>query len=211
MKSAFERNPASVPVGFLLNSGKKEDGDDRKCSPCFEGSGGVSVTARRTTRWPNPVWPPVGLFEPQVTSVVQIFREPPSRLRVPYQSDRGRSPSASCLMHDRPFHGAPQPSDEPWRRFHDAQLLCYVRLLPCGCPLESIFRLSKSQASYEPLDVIVRSSLPGRMAHSAITSPRVSLARNPTEPLGPPSIRLADPFRPGRMRRIQVSEDQLEN
>jgi hypothetical protein len=32
VKSAIERNPASVPVGFLLNSGKKEDGDDRKCS-----------------------------------------------------------------------------------------------------------------------------------------------------------------------------------
>jgi hypothetical protein len=112
------------------------------------------VTARRTTRWPNPVWPPVGLFEPQATSVVQIFREPPSRLRVPYQSDRGRSPSASCLMHDRPFHGAPQPSDEPWRRFHDAQLPCYARLVPCfvpcRCPLESIFRLSKPLANYEP-------------------------------------------------------------
>src|ERR1022692_2101943 len=84
------------------------------------------------------------------TSDVQIFREPPSRLRVPYQSDRGRSPSASCLMHDRPFHGAPQPSDEPWRRFHDAQLPCYARLLPCRYPLESIFRLSKPHASYEP-------------------------------------------------------------
>src|ERR1035437_967666 len=42
-------------------------------------------------------------FELQATSDVQIFREPPSRLRVPYQSDRGRSPSASCLRHDRPF------------------------------------------------------------------------------------------------------------
>jgi hypothetical protein len=80
--------------------------------------------------------------------------------------------------------------------------------LPCRSPLESIFQLSKPHASYEPLDVIVRSSLPGRMAHSAITSPRVSLARNPTEPLEPPSIRLADPFRPGRMRRIQVCEDR---
>ena len=121
------------------------------------------------------------------------------------------SASASCLLHDRPFHGAPRPYDEPWRHFHDAPLLCYARLLPCGCPLESIFRPSKSQASYEPLDVIVRSSLPGRMAHSAITSTRVSLSRNPTEPLEPPSIRLADPFRPGRMRRIQVCGDQLEN
>ena len=35
--------------------------------------------------------------------------------------------------------------------------------------------------------------------------------RIPAEPLEPPSIRLADPFRPGRMRRIQVCEDQLEN
>src|ERR1039458_608227 len=72
-------------------------------------------------------------FELQATSDVQIFREPPSRLRVPYQSDRGRSPSASCLRHDRPFHGAPQPSDEPWRRFRDAQLPCYARLVPCRC------------------------------------------------------------------------------
>src|ERR1019366_6079163 len=95
----------------------------------------------------------------QVTSVVKISREPPSKLRVPYQSARGRSPSASSLMHDRPFHGPPQPYDEPWRRFHDAQLLCYARLLPCGCPLESIFRLCKHQAIYEPLDFIVRSSL----------------------------------------------------
>src|ERR1019366_9267606 len=47
------------------------------------------------------------------------------------------------------------------------RVFCHV----CGCPLESIFRLSKSQARYEPLDVNVRSSLPGRMvAHSAITS-----------------------------------------
>jgi hypothetical protein len=72
-------------------------------------------------------------FELQATSDVQIFREPPSRLRVPYQSDRGRSPSASWLRHDRPFHGAPQPSDEPWRRFHDTQLPCYARLVPCRC------------------------------------------------------------------------------
>jgi hypothetical protein len=48
VKSAFERNPASVPVGFLLNSGKKEDGDDRKCSSCFERSRGMSVTTGRT-------------------------------------------------------------------------------------------------------------------------------------------------------------------
>ena len=69
---------------------------------------------------------------------------------MPYQSARGRSPSASCLMHDRPFHGAPQPSDELWRRFHDVQLPCYARLLPYRCPLESIFRLFKPRASYEP-------------------------------------------------------------
>ena len=89
-------------------------------------------------------------FELQATSDVQIFSETPSRLRVPYQSDRGRSPSASCLMHDRPFRGTPQPSDEPWRRFHDAQLPCYARLVPCRWPLESIFRLSKPPANYEP-------------------------------------------------------------
>src|ERR1017187_6727690 len=91
-----------------------------------------------------------GKLTRSATSDVQIFREPPSRLRVPCQSDRGRSPSVSCLMHDRPFRGAPQPSDEPWRRFHDAQLPCYARLLPCRCPLESIFRLFKPHASYEP-------------------------------------------------------------
>src|ERR1022692_4299248 len=67
-------------------------------------------------------------------------------------------------------------------------------------PLESIFQLSKPRASYEPLDVIVRSSLPGRMAHSAVTSPRVSLARNPTEPLEPPSIRLPGAWRVNYMR-----------
>src|SRR5450759_5843998 len=57
-------------------------------------------------------------------------------------------------------------------------------------------RLFKRRASYEPLDVIVRASLPGRMADSAITSPKVRLLRNPTEPLTPWSVRLADPFRP---------------
>jgi hypothetical protein len=30
---------ASVPVGFRLNSGKKKDGDDRKCSSCLSAVG----------------------------------------------------------------------------------------------------------------------------------------------------------------------------
>jgi hypothetical protein len=66
-------------------------------------------------------------FELKTTSVVRIFGGPPSRLRVPYQSVRGRSPSASFQPHGRSFHGAPQPYDGPSRRCHDAQLLCYAR------------------------------------------------------------------------------------
>src|ERR1017187_8779636 len=77
-------------------------------------------------------------------------------------------------------------------------LRCFVMRVFCHVDvlLESMFRLSKSQASYEPLDVIVRSSLPGRMAHSAITSPRVSLSRNPTEPLEPPVNQACRPLSP---------------
>src|ERR1035437_6229377 len=77
-------------------------------------------------------------------------------------------------------------------RNHPMSLGCVLMMLSCfvmrvfghvDLLLKSIFQLSKLRASYEPLNVIVRSSLPGRMAHSAITSLRVSLARNPTEPL----------------------------
>src|ERR1017187_8742834 len=107
-------------------------------------------------------------FEQQATSDVQIFREPPSRLRVPYQSDRGRSPSASCLRHDRPFHGAPQPSDEPWRRFHDAQLPCYARLLPWNRYFDSL----KPLASYEPCIEPPRSGRGRLLQRFPPTSPR---------------------------------------
>jgi hypothetical protein len=173
------------------------------CFPsCFEGSRGASVTARKTTRWPNPVWPPEDYSSRRLLLLSRFFV---SRLRGFVCLSRVIEGSRRVLLACRMIalsmvlRGHPMSLGGVFMK-----LSCFVMRVFCHsrCPLESIFDSPNTEQVMNHWTVIVRASLPGRMADSAITSPKVRLLRNPTEPLTPRSVRLAAPFR--RMCRFQL-------